>query len=131
MPIIKYHQTEFDLKGNCQSAVFATLFQIPLQTIPNFYDGIDLYHDNVDAKFTENMNNWLSTLGYSSITLVLSDPSFLRICKGLVQVIGKSPRGYNHVVIYKDGELWHDPHPEGGGVIPEYISFVVKEFELG
>lgn len=33
---------------------------------------------------------------------------------------GISPRGVNHIVIYQNGKLFHDPHPEGGGVIDIY-----------
>ncbi len=34
-------------------------------------------------------------------------------------VVGISPRGLNHVCIYQNGKLLHDPHPEGGGLLTE------------
>lgn len=34
-----------------------------------------------------------------------------------VMIGGESPRGNNHVVIAADGEIIHDPHPDGGGLI--------------
>jgi len=37
--------------------------------------------------------------------------------RGYSLVSGKSPRGdFAHVVIYKNGKLFHDPHPSGTGV---------------
>ncbi|MBK5647026.1 MAG: hypothetical protein I4N51_07905 [Acinetobacter sp.] len=44
-------------------------------------------------------------------------------------VAGISPRGHMHSVIYEHGQLWHDPHPEGGGVIPCQICMLVPIFE--
>jgi hypothetical protein len=39
---------------------------------------------------------------------------------GYVLVSGKSPRGdFHHVVIYKNGELYHDPHPSNEGIETE------------
>lgn len=37
---------------------------------------------------------------------------------------GTSPRGAYHAMIVKDGALWHDPHPDGGGVA-EFDAFEV------
>ncbi len=36
-------------------------------------------------------------------------------------VTGLSPRNnkVNHVCIYYKGELWHDPHPDGTGILTE------------
>lgn len=34
-----------------------------------------------------------------------------------VLVAGKSPRGVMHQVVYRDGRLWHDPHPSRDGVL--------------
>jgi hypothetical protein len=34
-------------------------------------------------------------------------------------VSGKSPRGVQHVVIYQNGEMIHDPHPSKGGVFED------------
>ncbi|WP_282638114.1 hypothetical protein [Sphingobacterium thalpophilum] len=39
---------------------------------------------------------------------------------GYYFVTGKSPRGdFNHIVIYKDGKMVHDPHPSGAGILTE------------
>jgi hypothetical protein len=36
----------------------------------------------------------------------------------LYMVSGKSQRGVNHICIYKNGELYHDPHPDNTGLLP-------------
>ena len=48
--------------------------------------------------------------------------------EGYFLVGGKSPRGYSHSVIYTKYGLAHDPHPEGGGVIPESVSLIYPMF---
>ena len=35
----------------------------------------------------------------------------------IVWVAGPSPRGVLHQVLYRDGRLWHDPHPSRDGVL--------------
>jgi len=35
----------------------------------------------------------------------------------LVFVSGPSPRGVPHQVLYRNGELWHDPHPSRAGLL--------------
>ncbi len=34
-------------------------------------------------------------------------------------VVGESLRGTTHACIYKNGELWHDPHPDNTGLLSE------------
>lgn len=41
-------------------------------------------------------------------------------------VIGESFRGTTHVCIYKDGVLWHDPHPDGTGLLTEELFEYIK-----
>lgn len=41
-------------------------------------------------------------------------------------VTGKTIRGTTHICIYRNGKLYHDPHPSGEGLITE-DSFEVFE----
>lgn len=44
-------------------------------------------------------------------------------------VSGISPRNKNiyHVCIYQNGKLWHDPHPDGTGILTEeYFEYLEK-----
>lgn len=42
-------------------------------------------------------------------------------------VLGVSYRGDAHACIYKNGQLWHDPHPDGTGLNQEmYYEYLKK-----
>lgn len=130
-------QTVFGYGGNCQSATIATLLGLGIEDVPSFWTGTnsELTEAQNSVIFNNNVDLFLENFGYKSITLGANGPhmewvkeisSALSGVKLLVN--GKSPRGYMHSVIYQDGELWHDPHPEGGGVIAESITFIVPIF---
>jgi hypothetical protein len=48
--------------------------------------------------------------------VVLDDPNEAEPGE-VVFVVGKSVRGVMHQVLYRDGQLWHDPHPSRAGII--------------
>ena len=126
----KIMQTKFGLGGNCQSATIATLLKKNIEEVPCFNDGIDLENlskDEAGAIYQQNTRKWLQSVGYDILCFTDVD-FFLNYLKGYYLVAGQSPRGYCHSVIYKDGALWHDPHPEGGGVIPEFIDVIYPIF---
>lgn len=127
----KINQTIFGLEGNCQSAVLAMLLGLGIEDVPHFSKGLgedcalsvqekaDIFNKRVDAFLEEK---GLELLWFTP------NEEILKYAKEdypmAYQVAGKSPRGYTHVVVYHKGEMLHDPHPEGGGVIPEHIGFL-------
>ena len=132
--MIKIFQDKFGLGGNCQSAVLASLLELPIDSVPWFShdlgDDCTLSMENRAEIFYERIDVFLEKYGYELNWYIPTDDfnEFLKKeCNGIpYQVCGKSPRGYNHVVIYLDGEMVHDPHPEGGGVIMEHIGLINK-----
>lgn len=138
----KVMQTKTGLGGNCEGATIATLLGLELSEIPDFWDGIDIKTTDADesgAIYQENLNSFLKQHGYKMLNLgVTKDPTqrdinwVIEVSKAIGTkhlVAGISPRGYMHSVIYENGELWHDPHPEGGGVIPCQICLLVPIFK--
>lgn len=103
---IRIDQDAFGVQGNCQSACLAMLLGLPLAEVPNFTLEAD------DAARSAAMHNWLLARG---LGLVRVSPS-RHAQVGFYIGGGMSPRGIPHAVIYKDGLLWHDPHPERGGI---------------
>lgn len=137
----KVMQTVTGYGGNCESATIATLLGLSIEDVPSFWEGIDaitLNNEGQGEAYQANLNRFLKTKGLTSISLgVAGEPSesdinwVISISKALGVkhlVSGISPRGHNHSVIYENGELWHDPHPEGGGVIPSQVTFIVPIF---
>ncbi|EFF82148.1 hypothetical protein HMP0015_2430 [Acinetobacter haemolyticus ATCC 19194] len=137
----KVMQTVTGFGGNCEGATLATLLRMKIEDIPSFWEGIDITKppsDEGGVIYQKNLNKFLAKHGYKSISLGWEEPTeesvqwVEEISKqiGVKHLVaGMSPRGYMHSVIYEQGKLWHDPHPEGGGVIPCQIQFLMPIFE--
>lgn len=137
----KVMQTKIGIGGNCEGATIATLLGLNIDDIPDFWEGCDTEKPTCSKngeKYNENLNQFLKTKGYKAITLGFDEPGFdaekwvqdISIGASIKLLVnGISPRGYMHSVIYENGRLWHDPHPEGGGVKPCQICLLVPIFE--
>lgn len=107
----KVFQDDFSpAKGNALQACVASLFQQPLQEVPNFIA--------LDCGYEEGIQTYLRPLNYLALKKKISDVSAEdegRLCI----LRGKSPRGsFGHVVVARVGqggqyEMIHDPHPDG------------------
>lgn len=108
-------------KGNCVAACIATLTDLPLDRVPHFVEFGIAYGDSDDVHVVSSGNHWwamllgfLAARGYWVVELDgLSDAD----PDDYLLVAGKSPRGVMHQVIYRGGQLWHDPHPSRAGVL--------------
>ena len=114
MKLIK--QTKFGKEGNCLFANIATLLNIPIESCPYVPHNDD---------WQKNINAWLiPTHEYYLITV---NAEGYPIHPGVYYLAaGKTSRGLMHSVIYKDGKLFHDPHPSNIGIdrIEEYDLLV-------
>lgn len=77
---------------------------------------------------------WLATKGY--VIEYIDKPNKEQWLKDnpdtLYMVTGLSPRGVGHVVIYRNGEMIHDPHPDNGGVTLDDSAWeILVKFEAG
>ena len=138
--MLKIMQTKFGVGGNCQSATIATLLGIQIDEVPDFWENCDLTEGCDDFEngriYNENFNRFIKNFGLTSISLGVAAGdhsewinSVSRQLAGIPLLVnGLSPRGFMHSVIWMDGELYHDPHPEGGGVIPANVTFLMPTF---
>lgn len=133
----KVMQTKTGIGGNCEGATIATLLGLDLNDIPDFWDGCDIENPTSEENgilYQKNLNAFLMKHGYRAISLGADGPYVdwcVQISKEMKVkhlVGGISPRGYMHSVIWEHGELWHDPHPEGGGVVAQHITFLLPIF---
>jgi len=107
--------------GDCFSACLASLFELPLSDVPNFFD---LAGDD-DAKWWAAVRDWLRPRGFGVMFLSLSDPAHLALFEGWQIVCGKSARGLDHATIWRDGKMVHDPHPSQCGLIaPDGVDMI-------
>jgi hypothetical protein len=100
-------QTVLGPKGNCNSACLAMLLGLRIEDVPNFNDSSD---------YNGAMQDFLAGHGYGILTFPIGAIELRAFHKGYGIAAGESPRGHNHAVLYFDGELWHDPHPDRSGV---------------
>lgn len=92
---------------DCMRACVATYLGVDYEQVPELSG----------ANWSDVLRDWLAPRGLGFFSATVGHDAFQDVfCKATVIVAGKSPRGILHAVIYRDGKLWHDPHPEGGGI---------------
>ncbi len=96
--------------GNCLAAAVASFLGRPLNEVPHFVEW-----DSRDV----GLNWWSMLVGYmAGHGYWPEELASLEDAKPgeVVFVAGPSPRGVFHQVLYRDGALFHDPHPSRAGV---------------
>lgn len=97
-------------RGNCYPTVLACLLD---KEVDNVFQ-VQMFYDDYD--WSELLDKYLLGEGYriQYIKEHLMDGS-------CYMVSGVSPRNPNidHICIYQNGKLFHDPHPSGDGIITE------------
>lgn len=131
--VIKNSKGDIVQRGNCFAACIASILEVPITEVPNvevFYHLDNGYHTEVMLTFL-NSKGWdlcndnmlqrfhPDVFGYSfdgtdkngkiSQYYDYKDTYYL--------ASGKSPRDIQHICIYKNGHLVHDPHPCKEGLI--------------
>ena len=119
--------------NDCYTACIATLLQVPYELVPRFMNDnnetVDL-DGNLEPDWHTVVMKFFNKAGLGLLYLNTNEqhiktmPGYI-IVTGLSYTPGMREKGIYHSVIYKDGELWHDPKPNPTGVIvPEIIDFV-------
>jgi hypothetical protein len=111
-------QTIFGDRGNCTQAVLASVLELPLESVPYFFDAGPTDTDWWNALYqflaVRNLTMW--HVSYPSHEYALLD---LKHRPGFLLVWGESPRSptRQHYVIWHGGAIVHDPHPDRGGLV--------------
>lgn len=96
--------------GNCFAAAVASVLDLPLWMVPPFEDMFahrDPWHFRVEQWAERVMGmSFERTDGHPVDQL----PEYY-IASGV------SPRGVRHSVVFRNGQLAHDPHPSDGGLV--------------
>lgn len=94
-------------RGNCLQAALATVFDLPLDEVPHFVAmPADVWWSALERWLAERniAVNWLPQPPWYPLG-------------AYYLMTGKSPRGdFKHVVVCRNGDLIHDPHPDGTGL---------------
>lgn len=122
--MIPIQQTKFGKRfGNCFEACIASIFEISLYEAPD----LSIYGSLWWVYFTD----WCHERGLHPVDLLIGTDTFSWVGDGYYIVSGPSPRiKYLHAVVYKDGQMVHDPHPSGDGILEAtHITLFTKYFE--
>lgn len=130
-------QTIFGPYGNCLAACVASLFGLPLDEVPNFNDW---ENDPAKGGWWNYLCVWSAHRGLLPVYFHVSHPGGVAkqewyhwVKDAVVIAGGPSPRHpeprFAHAVLYKDGNLIWDPHPDNTGIsrVDDVTMFVVKE----
>jgi len=116
-----YRGDKPEKRGNCYPTVIACLLDID---DPEDVLQIQEHYHEKDSHIL--MYSWLEARGFTRVTLYehqYDDEPYL--------VGGMSHRDVNHICIYRNGKLLHDPHPQRTGLKNEELFYkVIKLTDL-
>lgn len=110
-------------QGNCLSACVASWLERPLDQVPHFVElGVQAHGEEDTVYWWAMFIGYMAGHGYWPVQLETPEAAEPG---EIVFVMGMSPRGVCHQVLYRDGELWHDPHPSRAGIVDvrEVLAF--------
>lgn len=123
----RYGKRELDSDppaGNCFQAALASLFELPLEEVPDF---CNIYSIETDEWYKEYIK-WLNSKGFSSVTVLIDSENDFKDdleYKGCILLVtGINKDGINHCVIYKNGEPIHNPNKTCIGITPKSINII-------
>lgn len=100
----KLHDPKNGINGNCIAASFASILELPLSEVP-------MFEDISKNDWFGALTKWLESLGFALVHW--QSETWL---PGYCLVSGISERNVDHMVVFKDGVLAHDPHPSKTGI---------------
>lgn len=115
-------QVENYPSGDCFRACVCSIFELPLEAVPNFQEG-------EGRNFDELLYEWNEKNDYRLVSVPWED-SLLEVFRDCIVIAhGKSPgKDYKHAVVWRNGEIIHDPHPLKIGIEKvELITIAVKK----
>ena len=119
--MIAVDQTIFGLgKGNCFAACVASIFEVPLDSLPNFC---------CEEGWPANFEDWLHERGLARMTVNTAGGGRVPFHAWGIAT-GPSPRGdFLHSCVYRGDRMVHDPHPSRDGLLclKEIDTFVVLD----
>lgn len=115
---------EKKIYGNCLVTCYASYMDLPVEECPQFQFLFDCEHPS--TFWHKVVKLWLSEMGYV-VKQFQNDPFHKGYTEDYYFAWGMSPRGVMHQVIYKDGQLFHDPHPSRAGIEVKGYEVIEKK----
>jgi hypothetical protein len=114
--VIRNKDGQMIVRGNCYASCIASILEVPITEVPN----VEVLYDH-ESFWLEVMLTFLNIKGWElcSVDDVFAIDLELKNYKQdqFYLVGGMSCRGVNHMVIYQNGKMVHDPYPTKEGLI--------------
>lgn len=106
-------------RGNCFPACIASILEMDVEDVIQIQEHYD------DPEWPQILQRWLNSKGYRWRTIEPED----NVSGKYILVSGTSPRfpDCSHIVIYKDGIMVHDPHPDRTGILNEQNFEIIEK----
>lgn len=127
----KFTTEDQTVHGNCFAACVASLLELSIDEVPTF--------ETMGEAWGGALYEFLQTQGYTFLGTFYAtdDPDWWQHlterCAGVdgfYIVAGGSPRPHvkkGHCVIFQNGQMVHDPHPDGSGIKDQkYVMMIVR-----
>lgn len=106
-------------RGNCLPACIASILELDsaeaVLQVQEYFNSHDFKHQEHEfSNWYDLLDAWLEGRG---ISLSSHGAQYAPETNWYYIAGGKSPRGISHAVVYQNGQLVHDPHPDGGGIL--------------
>ncbi len=111
----KLHDPKKGVNGDCMRACVASVFELPIEEVPEFEDMSTREYNHEYIKF-------FGKKGYGLYSLYVEaggkHPEMLKDECEYYFMVGPSPRGFDadHQCVGYKGKLVHDPHPDKTGL---------------
>ena len=114
-------------RGNCLITCYACYFDLPIEECPAIEELFACKHPH--GFWFTTLTAWLEEYHGVREKTMNEDPFLAHGWEDYYFATGPSARGCLHYVIYKDGKLFHDPHPSKLGLeeIHSYTILVPKD----
>lgn len=118
----KVYQTRYGKnEGNCFPAAIASILELELDEVPDFCN----IHS--EDSYYQEFIYWLHRLGYTAIPIATNKDELansMHLKGSYLLVTGKNKDGVNHCVVYRNGEMVHNPNRKCEGITPEYLDII-------
>ena len=108
--------------GNCFEACLASILEMDISEVPLFHE----------KDWFDSFYKWINERGFTFIgTMRPEDVNYYKDgIDGYFIVAGESPRGDHirggHAVVFKDGVMVHDPHPDKTGILSIKYGMMIE-----
>ena len=110
-------QTTWGDDGNCWAACLASLLECSIEEIPDFSPAACRKRGSGAVPWWAFCDGWLRNEHNLALLMILGPNEQSLVMRSAHHIVsGMGPRGIPHSVIALDGDIVHDPHPEGGGL---------------